>query len=109
MEEYAKRKTPRWQAFDYNTEGVYFVTLCTQGRRCILSHIVGTGVLDCPQIQLTKYGEIAEKYIKQLGDFYDHISIERYVIMPNHIHMLLGITENGQSGTPVPTRANSAF
>ena len=29
--------------------------------------------------------------------------------MPNHIHMLLGITENGQSGTPVPTRANSAF
>ena len=109
MEEYTKRKTPRWQAFDYNNEGVYFITLCTQGRRCILSHIVGTGVLDCPQIQLTKYGEIAEKYIKQLGDFYDHISIERYVIMPNHIHMLLGITENGQSGTPVPTRANSAF
>ena len=73
MEEYAKRKTPRLQGFDYNSVGTYFITICTQNRRCILSHIVGTGVLDCPQVELTKYGEIAEKYIKQLDDFYDHI------------------------------------
>ena len=44
-----------------------------------------TGVLDCPQIELTKYGEIADKYIKQLNDFYEHLSVEKYVIMPNHI------------------------
>ena len=47
---------------------------------------VGTGVLDCPQIELTQYGEIADKYIKQLNDFYEHLSVEKYVIMPNHIH-----------------------
>ena len=78
----------------------------------MLSQIVGTGVPDCPQIKLTKYGEIAEKYIKQLNDCYDHISVEGYVIMPNHIHILLFVKENGQSRTPVPTnieRANSAF
>jgi REP element-mobilizing transposase RayT len=110
MEDLRKRKSPRLQDFDYNNVGVYFITICTQDRRCILSHIVGTGVLDCPKIKLTKYGEIAEKYITQLNDFYSHISVESYVIMPNHIHILLFIKDSGQSRTPVPTnieRANS--
>jgi len=107
MDELKKRKTPRYQSFDYNSVGVYFITICTQNRRCILSRIVGTGVLDCPQIELTQYGEIADKYIKQLNDFYEHLSVEKYVIMPNHIHFLLWVkenknkTDNGQSRTPV--------
>ena len=109
MEEYANRKTPRLQGFDYNSAGAYFITICTQNRRCSLSRIVGTGVPDCPQVELTRYGEIAEKYINQLNDFYDHISVENYVIMPNHIHILLFVKENGQSRTPVPTRSNSIF
>ena len=125
-EEWKKRKTPRLQCFDYSSVGVYFLTLCTQNRQCILSRvvgtgvpdcpgepqniIVGTGVPDCPQIQLTQYGEIAEKYIKQIDAFYEHLSVESYVIMPNHVHLLLFVKDNGQSRTPVPTnvtRANS--
>ena len=117
MDEFKKRKTPRYQSFDYNSTGVYFITICTQNRRCVLSRIVGTGVLDCPQSELTKYGTIAEKYIKQFNNFYKHLSVENYVIMPNHIHLLLWVKENkntsnnGQSRTPVPTnieRANNA-
>ena len=116
--ELPKRKSPRLKNFDYHAIGAYFITICTQNRRCILSRIVGTGVLDCPQIELTNYGEIADKYINQLNDFYDHLSVESYVIMPNHIHILLWVKksqntmENGQSRTPVPTnnaKANSAF
>ena len=108
MDELKKRKTPRYQGFNYNCVGIYFLTICTQNRRCILSRIVGTGVLDCPQTELTKYGKIAEKYIRQLNEFYHHLSVEKYVIMPNHIHLLLWVkenntTDNGQSGTPVPT------
>ena len=104
MDELTKRKTPRCQSFDYNSVGAYFITVCTQNRQSLLSRIVGTGVLDCPQIELTAYGNIADKYIKQLNDFYDHLSVEEYVIMPNHIHLLLVINENkstsynGQSG-----------
>ncbi len=118
MEELKKRKVPRLQGFDYNNVGAYFITICTQNRQCILSRVVGTGVLDCPKIELTPYGKIADKYIKQLNDFYDYLSVESYVIMPNHIHLLLFVKEkrtticNGQSGTPVPTnigRANSTF
>ena len=100
MDELKKRKTPRYQSFDYNSVGVYFITICTQNRRTILSRIVGTGVLDCPsetgvpdcpQPELTRYGEIADKYIKQLNDFYEYLSVEKYVIMPNHIHILLWV------------------
>ena len=132
MEALPKRKPTRLQGFDYNSIGMYFITICTQNRRCLLSRIVGTGVParsgdglvnygklvgtgvpDCPKVELTKYGAIADKYIRQMNDFYDHLSVEAYVIMPNHIHFLVFVKENGQSGTPVPTtnvtRANSSF
>ncbi|MBO5091979.1 MAG: transposase, partial [Clostridia bacterium] len=47
---------------------------------------------------------------KQLDNFCESISVDYYVIMPNHIHMLISIfDENGQSGTPVPTRQNTTL
>ena len=108
MKEFPKRKTTRAINFDYNSAGAYFLTICTQNRRCLLAHVVGTGVLDGPTVELTEYGRIAEKYLKQLNDFYNNIFVERYVIMPNHIHLLLRVlAEDGPSGTPVPTVQNS--
>ena len=119
MDETPKRKTTRLQGYDYSTPGAYFLTLCTENRQCILSRIVGTGVLDGPpvpvppsilggpQIHLLPYGKIADKYIRQLHNFYDNISVESYVIMPNHIHILLFVKEDGPSRTPVPTTQNS--
>ena len=98
-----ERKPNRIEDYDYSQNGAYFITICTQDRKRILSKItVGTGVLDCPQVQLLKHGEIADKYICQLHDFYANISVDRYVIMPDHIHILMSIQE-GQSRTPVPT------
>ena len=89
----------------YNRDQAVFLTICTKERKCILSRIVGTGVLDGPEIELTKYGPIADKYIHQLHDFYEDLSVESYVIMPNHIHIMLRVNgaENGPSRTPVPT------
>ena len=42
MEDLKKRKTTRLKGADYNSEGLYFITVCTKNRRCILSQIVGT-------------------------------------------------------------------
>ena len=106
MEEYKSRKTTRLSGYDYNTPGAYFLTICTKDRRCILSRIVGTGVLDGPQIELLPYGKTASKYIEQLSSYYDDLSVESYVIMPNHVHILLLVKE-GPSRTPVPTLQNS--
>ncbi|MBP3378395.1 MAG: transposase, partial [Clostridia bacterium] len=57
--------------------------------------------------ELTEYGFVVEKIIRQLNGFYENISIDNYVIMPNHIHLILLVSQDGQSGTPVPTRQNS--
>ena len=107
MKKQRDRKTARLSEYNYNTPGVYFLTLCTEKRRCILSRIVGTGVLDGPQIELLPIGAIADKYLRQLNVFYENLSVESYVIMPNHIHILLQVKE-GPSRTPVPTIQNSA-
>ncbi len=118
MDELKNRKTTRLKGADYNRNQAVFLTICTKERKCILSRVVGTGVLDGPQIELTKHGQIADKYIHQLSDFYDDLSVERYVIMPNHIHIMLWVkgAENGPSRTPeadgpsrtpVPTVQNS--
>ena len=113
-EDFPKRRTTRLKHFDYSTTGAYFITICTKDRRHLLSDIVGTGVPDGPYVKLTQYGEIVEKTINQLNDFYDHISIDDYVIMPNHIHLIVFINNKkksgiGPSGTPVPTAQNSAL
>ena len=79
-----QRKSPRLKEYDYNGAGLYFLTICTDKRRKILSKIVGVGVPDDPCVELTVYGTIVEKYIKQLDNHYENISIEQYVIMPNH-------------------------
>ena len=70
---------------------------------------VGTGVPDGPHIELTQYGLIAYKYINQINAFYETVSVESYVIMPNHIHIMLYVKDNcnGPSGTPVPTEQNT--
>lgn len=69
-----------------------------------MSRIVGDGVLDVPKTVLTEYGKIADNQIKTMSSFYEDIAIDKYVIMPNHIHLLISITGSGtgSSGTPTP-------
>ena len=105
------RKNTRLKEFDYNTPGAYFITICTKNRQCILSSIkedVGGGVLDTPIAILSKYGVVVEKVIKQFNVFYECFNVEKFVIMPNHVHFILYIVNGGVSGTPHPTKQNSA-
>lgn len=109
------RKPTRLKEYDYSTPGAYFVTICVQNRKLLLSTItVGDGLPDVPENNLSDYGKIAEKYINQLNEFYEHISVDKYVVMPNHIHLLLSIPEQtstgkfGTSGTPSPTNSTIA-
>ena len=50
MDELKNRKTTRLKGADYNRNQAVFLTICTKERKCILSRVVGTGVLDGPQI-----------------------------------------------------------
>jgi len=107
--ELPKRKRTRLKNFDYSTNGAYFITICTEDKRKILSKIVGGDVLGDPNnIELLSHGLVANKYINQFNEFYDNITVDQYVIMPNHIHILLLVAENGSPRKSSPTRQTTA-
>ena len=90
--ELPKRKKIRLEGYDYSSCGAYFVTICTQNREYILGKIVGDDAHIVPQIQLSQYGNVIEKYINGI------IGVEKYVIMPNHVHLIIMIND-GNNGT----------
>jgi REP element-mobilizing transposase RayT len=118
--ELPKRKELRLKQFDYSSAGAYFITVCVKDRKRILSKIqspVGVGAHDDPyegvtgrpKIQLTKTGEIIEKYLLSSKKI-PGVKIDRYVIMPDHIHAIVLIypggsspQKNGSSRAPTPT------
>ena len=100
--ELPKRKSARLKDYDYSGNGYYFVTICAQNKAKIFGEIVGEGF---PLPQLSKYGKIVEKCIFSINEKYPNIVPEKFVIMPNHIHIIFGIKNNGR-GDPAPTIAN---
>ena len=87
--------------YDYSTAGAYFITICTQSRRCLLSRIVGRGLAPA-EIQYTPYGQVAQEQLLLLEQRYPSLKIDQYVIMPNHIHMILILGET-VGASPRPT------
>ena len=75
------RKSPRIPGYDYSSCNYYFVTICTHEHQCLF------GFTD----NKSKSGEIAENHILQLSEHYDTIDIIKFVVMPNHVHMILSI------------------
>lgn len=101
------RKKIRLQNYNYSEPGAYFITICIEKRRKILSkiaeidfEIVGEGS-SLPQ--LTPYGEIVDKWIKLIPEKYPNVSVDYYVIMPNHIHLLLSVIKDDGREDPSPT------
>ena len=104
-----KRKHPRLKHYDYSTAGAYFVTICTQNRRCLLSRIVSGG-MEPAEIQYTSYGKIAEEQLFLLEKRYPSLKIDQYVIMPNHIHAIFILEEApGVNSRPTTTDIVCAY
>ena len=94
------RKPNRLKNYDYSSQGAYFITICTLDRKCTLSHIVGGDALIAPQTNLTHFGEIAREYIESMP------GIDKYVIMPNHIHLLIAIDGPMKASAPTISVTN---
>ena len=90
-----KRKHPRLKCYDYGNMGAYFVTICTQNRRCLLSRIVGRGLAPAETLH-TEYGQIARQQLLLLEQRYPLLKVEQYVIMPNHIHAIFILRESSE-------------
>ena len=110
MKDLPKRKNIRLQGYDYSSNGMYFVTICTKDKKPILSKIVGDDAHIVPKkVVLKPYGTVVEKYINNINTTYKNISVENYIIMPNHIHMLVFIDNfnNGTMWASSPTKVET--
>ena len=86
------RKKNRLLNFDYSRNGAYFITICTKNRFEYLSAIENQNLNSSPILKLSDYGVIAENELKNFSLFYNNkIFVDKYVIMPNHIHFIISI------------------
>lgn len=80
--ELPKRKPTRLRNFNYSTNGLYFITICTRNKEKLLCDIVGGGAFDAPQVRLSSVGKIVEKYILSTNNI-ENVTVEKYIVMPN--------------------------
>ena len=99
MNNLPKRKHIRIEDYDYSTPGAYFVTVCTANRAKIFWSD-RRGELRSPvNVTLSDIGIIVDNEIRKLNSVYDTVRVDKYSIMPDHIHFIISINtdENGRS------------
>ena len=117
--ELPKRKSTRLKNFDYSSVGAYFVTICVRDRMRILSEIVRTDFaaidktmdvavgegLAPPEITVKSKpcGEVVKEQLGLIEARFPSVTIEDYVIMPDHIHAVIFLHDNAGGASPSPT------
>lgn len=80
------RKRIRLENYDYSTAGYYFVTICSSHHKKLFGDITN---VQSNHVELNFQGRIIQKHIQMISQHYENVKIEKYVITPNHIHMLV--------------------
>lgn len=81
------RRSIRLKGYDYTQPGWYFVTICVQNRECLLGEI-RDGVM-----HHNEFGNIVAECWQWLAEQYPYVDLDECVVMPNHFHGILGITD----------------
>ena len=89
-----KRKHPRLKQYDYSQPGAYFITFCTKNRELLLSGIIQPDPYAPAVTRLTEIGRIVEGKLRELPI---GISLDKWVIMPNHVHLLVTIEQTSEA------------
>ncbi|MDD3887714.1 MAG: hypothetical protein PHN19_02965 [Patescibacteria group bacterium] len=80
-----RRKLIRLKGFDYSSDNCYFITICTRNKECLFGNIVNQKMV------LNDAGIIAKKYWLDIPFHYPDVILDKYVVMPNHVHGILVI------------------
>ena len=88
------RKCIRMKCYDYNLQGAYFITVCTHERKPLFGWCESISEYEVPCVRLSPLGEAVNDHIAKISAAYPMIAVEKYVIMPNHIHLLLFVNED---------------
>ncbi len=86
------RRSIRLEGYDYALPGLYFLTICCNGRACLF------GAVTDGKMILNEPGKIADKYWNEIPDHFPDAILYEYVVMPNHIHGIIELTTNPAVG-----------
>ena len=104
MKELPTRKKIRLDGYDYSRNGVYFITVCVQHKHEILGLVVvGANMVRPSEVALSDIGMVVDTAIRKIGEIYQDVHVDKYVIMPNHIHMILAIDNTDGRTMCAPT------
>ena len=88
------RKSIRLPEYDYSAEGFYFITICTQEKKCVFGKIVDK------EMVLNKAGKIVkDEWLRTIEIRKDDVTLHEFIVMPNHFHAIVQICR-GVSNTP---------
>lgn len=108
-----KRKQNRLQGYDYGRPGYYFITVCA-GKRAEFfweassMRCVGADIIRPFSPRLSQYGVYVEKAIQDIPQHYTGVKVDKYVVMPNHIHLILTLAWRSGRMISAPTVFGSA-
>jgi len=83
------RSSIRLPGYDYAQPGGYFVTICTQGRACQFGEVIDG------EMRLNHAGKIVEECWSAIPDHFPSVEMDKFTIMPNHIHGILVMCGRG--------------
>ena len=92
-----RRTSNRLSGWNYANVAAYFVTLVVRDRACLF------GEISDGEMFLNSYGSVVDESWSWLQEQYEHVELDAYVVMPNHLHGIIVITDN-QFGQPVSQR-----
>jgi len=81
------RRSIRLKGYDYTLPGAYFITICTQDRTCLFDDVVDG------EMRLNSFGKIVAESWQWLALQYDYIELDEWVLMPNHLHGIIVMTD----------------
>ena len=84
------RRSIRIKGYDYSSEGAYYVTIVAWHRDCIFGEIVDGETI------LNNLGRIADECWQAIPEHFPFVELGAYVIMPNHVHGIIIITDGGR-------------
>ena len=93
------RRSIRLKGYDYSQAGAYFITLCTQDRACLFGKVVNG------EMRLNDAGRMVLAEWNRLPERFPHLVLDAFVVMPNHVHGIVVITNpaTDDTATTAPT------
>jgi len=92
------RKKIRLEGYDYSKEGRYHITVCVKnGHEILWEECADVGVGARIARPLSTTGNVVKTAIENIPKIYDCVFIDIFTIMPNHIHMIVRIENNGRA------------